>query len=275
MHSLKKIVICAGILFVFTPCICIAQDQDPGAQELAAVIWPKTGSVLFYGEITEDNINIRTDSTVSSEIICAVNSAEPVEVIRESYEWYKIRLPVRAPAFISKEMVEPIDGKTAKVKKNKVNIRLNPDRSSPILGQADKNEIINIVGEKAGWYKIEPTSGSSGWVHKKFVAKSDTVEKRKEPVLAQKTQEDLATDEGASADENVVIEGIIKPYGRVFRRMATHKLISIDKKVFLLKGNRSGLDSLNNHKVKITGKLIQTENRKYPVIEIQKIEAMY
>lgn len=260
--------ICAGILLILIPFICFAQNQDPQPQEPAPLA-PKQKPVLLYGEITADNINIRTDSTVSSQIICAVNRGEPVEIVKESYDWYKVRLPKTAPAFINRNLVEPIDEKTAKVSGDNVNIRLNPDQSSPILGKAQRNEIINLVAERVGWYKIEPTSDTLGWVHKRFVAKSDTAKKKEEDKPAQGTAKE------APDEENVSIEGIIKPYGRVFRRIATHKLIAMDKSVFLLKGNKSSLDSLNNHKIKVTGKISpHPENQRYPIIEIQKIEVL-
>jgi len=144
-----------GLLFIIIPFRGLGFAQDK--------------TFLFQGEINANNINIRSDSTINSKIICIANRGEPVEVIRESYAWYKIRLPKRAPSFIKKNLVELIDTKSAKVIKNNVNIRLGPDESSPILGKADKNEVINILSESGEWYKIEPLANSFGWVHSKFV----------------------------------------------------------------------------------------------------------
>ena len=266
-----KIFICTGLLFILIPFICFAQNQVPSPQELAAT--PKHKAVLFQGEINANNINIRSDSRVGSKIICIANNGEPVEVIKESYGWYKIRLPKTAPSFIKKNLVGLVDEKTAKVIKDNVNIRLRPDESSPILGKADKNEVINIVEEKGEWYKIEPLNNSFGWVNKKFVDKADTINKREEDKLAQEIKkENKIMDEKVSQDESVTIEGIINPYGKVIKRIATHKLITADNNVFLLKGNKGSLDSLNYHKVKVTGKLINPKDRKHTIIEIQKIE---
>jgi uncharacterized protein YgiM (DUF1202 family) len=271
------------------PFICFAQNQDPLAQESTAT--PKHKSVFFQGEINANNINIRSDSTINAKIICIANKGEPVKVIRESYEWYKIRLPKTAPSFIKKSLVGLIDEKTAKVIKDNVNIRLNANESSPILGKADKNEVINIIEERGEWYKIEPLANSFGWVHKKFVNlapqearvikpwggvdKADIINKREEVKLAQEIKkENKIMDEKVSQDESVTIEGTIKPYGKVIKRIATHKLITADNNVFLLKGNKGSLDSLNYHRVKVTGKLIHPKHPKHAIIEIQKIEAL-
>ena len=75
-------------------------------------------------------------------------------------------------------------------------------------------------------------------------------------------------------EKGITIEGIIKPYGKVFRRIATHKLITQDGKIFLLKGSKKNLDSLNYRKVKVMGKLSNLAKQKYPIIEILKIEVL-
>jgi len=278
-----KIFVCTGLLFILIPFICFAQNQDSLPQELTAT--PKHKSFLFQGEINANNINIRSDSTVSSTIICIANNGEPVEVMRESYGWYRVRLPKTAPSFIKKNLVTIIDEKTAKVIKDNVNIRLKAGESSPILGKADKNEVINILEERGEWYKIEPLNNSFGWVNKKFVNKADTINKKEEVKLAQEIsakggpasgwkKENKIADEKASQEENATIEGIIKPYGKVIKRIATHKLITADNNILLLKGNKGSLDSLNYHKVRITGKLIHPKNQKHTIIEILKIEAL-
>jgi len=284
-----KICICTGLLFILIPLICSAQQNEKSLpQELK--VNPIHKPVLFQGRINAHNINVRSDSTVNSKIICAVNKGEPVEVVRESYEWYKIILPKAAPSFIKKDLVALIDEKTAKVLKDNVNIRLQPNESSAILGKAGKNEVINIAEDNGEWYKIEPLNNSFGWVNKKFVDKADTINPVRDTIsfsrlpLVSKgvnkteevklVQENKIVGEKVSLDESITIEGIIKPYGKVIKRIATHKLIAADNKVFLLKGNKESLDSLNYHKVKVTGKLIHPKNQKGTIIEILKIEAL-
>lgn len=132
---------------------------------------------LFQGEVNSANINVRSDATVSSEIICALGENYRVEVILELYDWYKIRLPQNAPSYIKKNLTACINiqsatenrCKNAKVLKDKVNIRLRPNGASPIIGVIEKNEVVNILNEKGGWYKIEPAQNSFGWINKRFV----------------------------------------------------------------------------------------------------------
>lgn len=243
--------------------------------------------VPFTGEVNANNINIRSDSTVSAEIICKSAKGERLEVVSERYDWYKIRLPKQAPSFIKKNLVAGIEDKpadsfdklkasgnelikNAKVIKDRVNIRLTPSESSPILGKVDRNEVLTVLEDKGGWYKIEPVNNSFGWISSKFISVVRLPIAAAKPEPPQTQQQAISVTEG----KNTIIEGIIKPYGIVFKRPATHKLITSDNKIFLLKGNKKSLDQLNYHKVKVIGKLTGPDSQKYPIIEVEKIEAL-
>lgn len=229
----------------------------------------------FSGQINADNINTRVDATAGSAVICSLPEGELVEVVSEAYDWYKIRLPKEAPSYVKQDLVECINSDpvtnpksclSAKVIKDRINIRLSPSESTWVLGKADKLTVVNILAQKNGWYKIQPIYQSYGWVNKKFVSKEILLPKKKKTV-------ELPAKDIPSGDL-LVIEGTISPYGVVLWRKATHKLVTSDTKIYFLKGNRKSLDSLNHHKVKVTGKLINPAASKYPIIQIDIIEAL-
>jgi len=271
MRTGHKIFPTALLLFVLFSAANILSAQEPAS---------------FTGVVNADNINIRSDSTVSAQIICKSAKGERLEVVSERYDWYKIRLPKQAPSFIKKNLVAGIEDKpadsfdklktsasglikNAKVIKDSVNIRLAPSETSPILGKVDRNEVITVLEDKGGWYKIEPVNNSFGWISSKFISKVSATATSQGAVVRLPIA--AAKPEPTQAQQ---IEGIIKPYGIVFKRPATHKLITSDNKIFLLKGNKKSLDQLNYHKVKVTGKSIGPDTQKYPIIEIEKIEEL-
>lgn len=221
----------------------------------------------FLGRISGNNINVRSDSNVTSQIICNVSKDENVEVFSEKYDWYKIKLPKAASAYVKNDLVESIDARTVKAVKDNINVRLAPSESSAVVGRIGKNEIIAVREEKEGWYKIEPPDNCFGWVNKKFVERVIGVNK---PL--RKHEEPLSL--GKSEDSNIILEGIVQPYGKVINRIATHKLITKSYDVFLLKGNPGNLNTFTYHKVKIIGKAVDSPKQKYPVIEIIKMEAL-
>lgn len=217
----------------------------------------------FQGEIIANNINVRSDATVSSEIICTLNKKDRVEALSLLYEWYKIRLPKSAPAFIRKDLVADNNAKAAIIAKDNVNIRLRPNETSPIIGRAKKNQPITILAGEGDWYRIEPVNNSFGWVHNKFVKAQVPEGKDKERISGE-----------LKGYGYVGVEGVLKPYGRFFRRVATHKLITEDGKIFLLKGNKADLNALNHRKIRVTGEVISLPRQKYPVIEVSSLEAL-
>lgn len=228
----------------------------------------------FLGEVNANNINVRCDSTISSQVVISVNKGDSVEVISELYDWYKIKLPKTAPLFIRKDLVNLIDEKTGKVIKDRVNFRLLANESSPIIGSFNKDEVIKVLEERGGWYKIEPLSNSFGWIHKKFVNKKAEENRPEDNKTIFKNEDNAKAYDIKLPGQNIAIIGIINPYGRVFRRIATHKLIDKDNKIFLLKGNREIFNSLTYQKVKVMGKIMGPAKPKYSLIEVEKIEVL-
>jgi uncharacterized protein YgiM (DUF1202 family) len=237
------------------------------------IAFPATFTV-FTGQINSENINVRVDATVGATVICTLSRGQLVEVVGEVYDWYKIRLPKDAPAYVRKDLLEcintgafPNSGKclSAKVIKDRINVRIGPSESSWILGKIDKLTVVNIIGSEGDWYKIQPAYQSYGWVNKKFVNKE---------IEAVKVEKAVTAINELNSSGQLVIEGNIMPYGIVLWRKATHKLVTPLNKVYFLKGNRKALDSLNYHKVKVTGKLISPADSTYPIIQIDIIEAL-
>ncbi|MFA4854123.1 MAG: SH3 domain-containing protein [Candidatus Omnitrophota bacterium] len=239
---------------------------------------------VFTGRINANSINVRVDATTSAPVVCALDKGGLVEVVGEAYDWYKIRLPKTAPSYIKKDLVEcinrdaslsePAKCLNAKVTGERVNIRLGPNETSSILGKVDKLTVVNILADKGAWYKIEPVHQSYGWMNKKFVDKDsgETVVLR--PAALASGSQTAALRPAALPIQSLVLEGIVSPYGVVLWRTATHKLITSGNKIYFLKGNRKALDSLNYHRVKVTGKLISPANSKSSIIQVAIIEAL-
>lgn len=235
----------------------------------------------FYGEVTADNINVRADSTVSSEAVCALNKGSRVEVLAELYDWYKIRLPKNVPAYIKKDFLECVSYKsvvstaqtapmqpvkeclTAKLLNDRVNVRLHPDTGSKILGIVNKNDTVMLSGESAEWYRIEPPLNTFGFISKQFVKQAAAVTTAVSPAV---------NPSQAPSDALIALEGVVQPYGKFFNRPATHKLVTADNTIYLLRGDKNSLNALNYKKVSVTGTRVQVSEQKYPVVEVKTLE---
>jgi len=152
---------------------------------LAIMIAPAHGSALeatlFAVQVNSNNINVRADCTVGSEIICKADKGDLFEAVEQKYNWYRIRLPKETRVYIKQELVEisanpnPASAAAdkvphqAKVAATNVNIRLNPSLESRIIGHADYGQVVRIVEKNDGWYAIAPTENCYGWIHGKFI----------------------------------------------------------------------------------------------------------
>ncbi len=230
----------------------------------------------FSGEVTSEGINVRSDSTTTSEVICSLKPGERFEVVAERYDWYKIRVPKSASIFIHKNMVEPLEGKTFTVIKENVNVRLGPSESSVILGRVNKGDAVTVIEGQGDWYRIAPVATSFAWIHAKFVRKLKPGESLKSGT---QKKEDLpraaATVVSEEQLQEVTVEGLLKP--KVVKSIASHKLIVRtpgEKDIFLLKGDRDSLNALNGQMARITGRLEYDADQEYPFLYVSKAEAI-
>lgn len=280
----------------------------------AAVIFltaPAAGLEPFIGEITADEINIRADSTSGSPSLAKADKGLLLEVTGESYDWYKIRLPRNVPCFVKKEFVGMLGPDAGVITDDNVNIRFSSSESALIIGRADKNEPVVILGEENGWFKIIPVSKSFGWVHKKFVGKSNVqalppagtapavpaeappaenalsqaepaaapdvkpIELKVSAVIPENPESSVLPEAPApdeTAKNSVTLTGLVKSYGKVLNRRSSHKLITKDNRVFLLKDGPAALKEMVLHTVRVTGRIVSLPKTKFPVIEVEKID---
>ncbi|MFA5156262.1 MAG: SH3 domain-containing protein [Candidatus Omnitrophota bacterium] len=251
------------IIAVFVGAITILTAKNCAAENVQA---PAAG--VFTGTLNANEINVRSDANTNSAVICVLPKGENVEVILEKYGWYKIRLPKSARVFVKSSLFEMIDEKTAKAKGTNINVRIQPNQTSAILGRIEENEVVTVTGDRNGWLKIEPTANAFGWINTKFI------DRKTGPAPAKQPEKIKPEATKPAIGESITVEGTIQPYGKVINRVATHKLIAKDYSVYLLKGSPDNFNSLTYHKVKITGKIISPANEKNPVIEVAKLEAL-
>lgn len=126
--------------------------------------------------VTQNDINVRVDSTVSAPSLGYLKQGEKLEVISQNYEWLKVRLPERFNCYVSSSYIEKLSETKGEVTASSLNLREEPSLYSNVLGQAKKGEIITIIEEVDGWYKIEGYPYLSGWVHSKFLREAEPYE---------------------------------------------------------------------------------------------------
>ncbi|MCK5492646.1 MAG: SH3 domain-containing protein, partial [Candidatus Omnitrophica bacterium] len=103
-----------------------------------------------------------------------LNEDETVEVLKESRDWIKILLPKRFKGFVSSEYVKRISKVKGMVTASQLNLRIKPSLESSVIGKIKKKSELKLLRQNNDWYKISVYPYANGWVHKKFLVKSDT-----------------------------------------------------------------------------------------------------
>ena len=70
-----------------------------------------------------------------------------------------------------------------------------------------------------------------------------------------------------------LVSGIVNPYGKIFNRKATNKLLTDVGKIFLLMGDKKALATLIHRRAKVTGSIIDPR-QKYPILRVTTAEAI-
>ncbi|MDD5070503.1 MAG: SH3 domain-containing protein [Candidatus Omnitrophica bacterium] len=122
-------------------------------------------------EVTEDNINIRSDATVQSLSLGTLKKGDRIEGLLKRFEWVNVNYPGELTCFVSSEFVKKVSRTKGRVVASKLNIRLKPSLDSPVIGNFVQGQIITINGFEGPWYQVCGVLPVKGWVNEKFLKK--------------------------------------------------------------------------------------------------------
>lgn len=163
----------------------------------------------------QDHVNVRGQAAISSEILTHLQKGQRVTVLEEitlkkpktdePAKWFRIALPTNNVAWVLGDYIESTN-KTVKARRLK--LRAGPGENYSVLGILDKGAVVNVLGDKAGWLKIEAPTNAYGFVaahllnkepvpaalvEAKTPAETNVLAEAKAPVVAEtKTDEPVA-----------------------------------------------------------------------------------
>lgn len=117
--------------------------------------------------VSVEKANIRSGPGTKHEILWSVGKYYPVETLRKSGNWYRIRDFEGDEGWVFHSLIKQIS--TLIVKAPLVNVRQGPGTKSQVLFQAEKGVSFKRLGKKGDWFKVQHADGDVGWVHKTLV----------------------------------------------------------------------------------------------------------
>lgn len=128
------------------------------------------------GTVTADALNVRSGPSTSYSITTKLYKGDKVEILETSNGWHKIKASNGKIGWVSGDYIKVSSGSTsqtsykATVTATSLNVRSGAGTSYSIISKVHKGDTVNIVGSSNGWYKIELSSGKTGWVSSDYVS---------------------------------------------------------------------------------------------------------
>ncbi|MFH1782402.1 MAG: SH3 domain-containing protein [Candidatus Omnitrophota bacterium] len=146
-----KIILIASLYFLAISSYSLGQE---------GMTYPRTAF------IKNDGSNARAGYNTNFQSIYRFEQSDPIKIIGEYFDWYKVMLPKKASVYIKKDYVNKLSRNIGLLNATKVNLRSGPDLKYAVLGQISEPEKVYITSEKDGWYEIQPPKDTAGWIHK-------------------------------------------------------------------------------------------------------------
>ena len=162
---MKRIVlwlVAAAIVAIFvlsTPASLAAQDVNSAA----------------WGEVTGDGVRVRAGASENYKIMRVANKGERVVVIGEKNGWAMVQANAATPCWISARYVKRSGNSGVVTGGPRVNLRLEAKAENLPIGQVEKGDNLQIIGEASGWFRIVPPPGVAVYIHGDFVKRAGSL----------------------------------------------------------------------------------------------------
>src|ERR1051325_9734233 len=145
----------------------------PAARTAATKPEPTPEQVLHPepGVARQNNVNVRGQASINSEVIAHLQKNEPVTILEEitlkkakqdePARWYRIALPTNVSVWVHSSFIDPA---TKSVKPRRLNLRGGPGENFSVVGRLEKGATVNQIDSKGEWLKIETPTNAFGFV---------------------------------------------------------------------------------------------------------------
>ncbi len=134
--------------------------------------------VSLTGTVTASSLRIREAPNTTSETIGYLAQGETVSIVGSLNGWYRIQLENGKNGFVSADYIEiieeeimpPVTTRTGYSSGSNVRVRNQASTSSAIITTLNKGDSFTVVGDiQNGWYAVQLSNGSSGFIHGDYV----------------------------------------------------------------------------------------------------------
>jgi SH3-like domain-containing protein len=126
----------------------------------------ETTKAVEYARISV-GANIRSDASLSSEVLHTVPPGYPVAVLERQTDWLLVEDYRGRKGWVFASLVK--EPKTLIIKAFKGNLRSGPSLMDDIIVQLDHGKIMPVLERSGEWLKVSDFEGLTGWLHFKVI----------------------------------------------------------------------------------------------------------
>jgi len=162
MNDLKRLRLICCILFA---CICLFAYRPAAAQSQL----PETTKAEEYASVVrnESGANIRSEASLSSDVLRAVTPGSPVMVLEHRGEWVLVEDFKERKGWVSASLLTGPE--TVIIKVLKANVRSGPALTAGIIAKLDEGTVLSVVETRGDWLQVSDFEGSNGWLHQDVI----------------------------------------------------------------------------------------------------------
>ena len=137
----------------------------------------------------ENNLNVRGQPTLGSEVITKLKKGESVtildEIVRSKTKagdpthWAKIAMPANTPVWTAAMF---IDNSSQTVIPSRLNLRAGPGENYSVIGRLEHGVAVTPISSKDGWVEIEQPPGTYAFVAMDLLERKTTVPTTENPL---------------------------------------------------------------------------------------------
>jgi len=149
-----------GVTALVVSATAVAQTAEPR---------PVTGE----GEITANDVYVRSGDSVNHYTISKLKAGDRVSVVSERGEWYEILPPEGTFSLVSGDFIDTADNQSGIINGDNVRVRagslLNENKYT-VQTLLAKGTTVSILGRNPdGFVRIKPPAGATLWVNRSYV----------------------------------------------------------------------------------------------------------
>ena len=117
--------------------------------------------------VVADKANIRSGPGTNHAVLWSVGKYYPVDTIKKSGNWYKIKDFEDDQGWVYHTLVKKIPAVIVKVPL--ANVREGASTQTRVLFQAEKGVSFKRLSVKGKWIKVQHADGEIGWLHQSLI----------------------------------------------------------------------------------------------------------